>query len=112
MSVITTHVLDTSSGKPGAGINISLHFFKDNNWEIFAEGKTDSDGRIKDLLKAGTIPGKGIYKMKFESGIYFKSKGLRNFYPYVEIIFEIDSDEHYHIPLLLSPFGYSTYRGS
>jgi len=112
MSSITSHVLDTSSGKPASDINICLYFLKDNSWESIAEGKTNNDGRITDLLKTDIKPEKGIYKMKFATGIYFKNQGLRNFYPYVEIIFEIDSDEHFHIPLLLSPFGYSTYRGS
>jgi len=112
MSAITTHVLDTSFGKPAAGINICLHFLKDNSWENIAEGITNNEGRITDLLNNDKIPEKGIYKMTFGTGNYFKDQGIKNFYPYIEIIFEIDSDEHYHIPLLLSPFGYSTYRGS
>ncbi len=111
MSSITTHVLDTSSGRPAGGVKISLHFL-DVNWKELVSGVSNNDGRINDLAKADANLGKGIYKMKFETGPYFKEKGLKNFYPQVEIIFEIDSDEHYHIPLLLSPFGYTTYRGS
>jgi 5-hydroxyisourate hydrolase len=112
MSRISTHILDTSAGKPAAGVNINLSFLNDRSWIDSAEGITDKDGRINSLLNEGTVREKGIYKIKFMTGEYFKNKGLKNFYPYVEIIFEIDSDEHYHIPLLISPFGYSTYRGS
>jgi len=112
MSPVTTHVLDTSSGKPAPEITIILYFFKEDNWDEIASGITNKDGRISDLFKKETSLEKGIYKMKFETGDYFKQRGLKNFYPQVEIIFEIDSDEHYHIPLLLSPFGYTTYRGS
>lgn len=112
MITLTTHILDTNSGKPADGVAISLHFLKDNDWKVLANGITNKDGRISDLVSAGDIPGKGVYKMKFETGSYFREKGIKNFYPHVEITFEIDSDEHYHIPLLLSPFGYTTYRGS
>ncbi len=112
MSQVTTHVLDTSSGKPAEGIRIALSLYKNNSWAELAHGITNKDGRISDLIEDKGKLDKGIYKMNFETGIYFKEKALRNFYPYVEIVFEIDSDEHYHIPLLLSPFGYSTYRGS
>ncbi len=112
MSSLTTHVLDTNSGKPAAGVSISLLFLKDNSWKVLASGVTNKDGRISDLIRAEDLPGNGVYKMKFETGNYFRERGLKNFYPHVEITFEIDGDEHYHIPLLLSPFGYSTYRGS
>ena len=112
MSQITTHVLDTSSGKPAEGIHIKLFFQNKEIWEKLADGITNKDGRIGDLLKDEIKLEKGIYKMEFETGSYFKEKNLKIFYPSVNIIFEIDSNEHYHIPLLLSPFGYSTYRGS
>ncbi|MEP7146828.1 MAG: hydroxyisourate hydrolase [bacterium] len=112
MSSISTHVLDVSSGMPAQGIKISLHLLKENKWNEIASGATNQDGRITDLFKRDNNPGKGIYKMKFETGDYFNEKSIKNFYPQVEIIFELDSDDHYHIPLLLSPFGYTTYRGS
>lgn len=112
MSRISTHILDTSAGKPADGVNISISFLNDRSWIDSGEGITDKDGRISSLLDESTERKKGIYKIKFMTGDYFKNKGLKNFYPYVEIIFEIDSNEHYHIPLLISPFGYSTYRGS
>jgi 5-hydroxyisourate hydrolase len=112
MSQITTHVLDTSIGKPAKGIEIKLFQKNNSDWKEIATGVTNSDGRITDLLEKGIIAEKGIYKINLGVGNYFKEKKIKNFYPYVEIIFEIDSDEHYHIPLLLNPFGYSTYRGS
>lgn len=112
MSRITTHVLDTSSGRPASGISIQLYVNITGRWKLTAEGKTNENGRIGDLLKQDEILPNGIYKMKFETELYFKEKHIKSFYPYVEIIFQIDSDEHYHIPLLLSPYGYSTYRGS
>lgn len=112
MSPITTHVLDTSSGRPASGIGIQLYVNNNGSWKLTAEGKTNENGRIGDLLKQDEILQNGIYKMKFETDSYFSEKKVKSFYPYVEIIFEIDSDEHYHIPLLLSPYGYSTYRGS
>lgn len=112
MSRITTHVLDTSSGKPAEGIRITLTYFKDDAWSELAAGVTNKDGRITDLISDKMKLDNGIYKMNFETGVYFKGKEIKNFYPYIEIVFEIRSDEHYHIPLLLSPFGYTTYRGS
>ena len=77
-----------------------------------ARGQTNEDGRIANLLNEDKILQKGIYKMRFETKLYFDQKGMATFYPYVEIVFDIQTGEHYHIPLLLSPFGYSTYRGS
>ena len=76
------------------------------------KGITNKDGRIPDLLAKGTLLDLGIYKMKFEVKAYFDRDGINSFYPYVEIVFDITTQEHYHIPLLLNPFGYSTYRGS
>lgn len=112
MSRITTHVLDTSEGKPAAGIKIVLFHSENNNWKEVTAGVTNNDGRISDLLKDNKKLTKGIYKLIFETGLYFRQKKLSSLYPYVEIVFEISDEEHYHIPLLLSPFGYTTYRGS
>lgn len=112
MSPITTHILDTSEGKPAQGVKIKLYCSENENWKSIAEGVTDKDGRIKDLLNENEKLQKGIYKMIFETGFYFSQKDMKSFYPYVEIVFEISDEEHYHIPLLLSPFGYTTYRGS
>lgn len=112
MSQLTTHVLDTSSGKPAGDIEVNLYFSENNSWTKLAAGVTNIDGRISNLLDNNLKLAYGTYKMVFETGEYFKTKGTKYFYPRVEIIFEISSEEHYHIPLLLSPFGYITYRGS
>jgi 5-hydroxyisourate hydrolase len=112
MSRITTHILDTTKGKPAEGITIILYSGENDEWTELARGKTNSDGRITDLLNKEDLLHFGIYKMRFETKDYFDKDQIKTFYPYVEIIFEIVSDQHYHIPLLLNPFGYSTYRGS
>ena len=113
MSRITSHILDTSAGRPAEGIYAELSVMSNSGeWELLTSGKSDRDGRIKDLLNDNIKIQNGIYKMKFITKDYFKKNKIRCFYPYVEIVFEIDTEEHYHIPLLLSPFGYSTYRGS
>ncbi|MDQ6903053.1 MAG: hydroxyisourate hydrolase [Bacteroidota bacterium] len=111
MSQVTTHVLDTSQGKPARGVKIILSNWEEE-WQTMAGGSTDNDGRIMDLLEKNVALRKGIYKLKFETKSYFDVQGIATFYPYVEIIFEIKDGEHYHVPLLLNPFGYSTYRGS
>jgi len=113
MSQITTHVLDTSKGRPAAGISIELFCHMDNNWSSLAQGTTNTDGRIAGLLDDDVTLEAGIYRMHFNTGDYFKNKAEKAFYPYVEIVFELEGDgSHYHIPLLLSAYGYSTYRGS
>ena len=112
MSKITTHILDTTKGRPAQGVTIVLYQGGNDEWSEMARGITNADGRITDLLKKDIILQQGIYKMRFETKDYFDRDGITTFYPYVEIIFEIWRDEHYHIPLLLNPFGYSTYRGS
>jgi 5-hydroxyisourate hydrolase len=112
MSQLTTHILDTTRGKPAQGVSIILFQQENNSWAELVKGITNADGRIPNLLPKETILEPGIYKMKFEVMAYFEKAGIVSFYPYVEIVFDITTKEHYHIPLLLSPFGYSTYRGS
>lgn len=112
MSQITTHVLDTSIGKPGEGIHIQLQENKDNVWTTIAEGTTNSDGRISNLLDESTVLPPAIYRMLFDTGNYFIKQGKDAFYPIVIIYFQVSDESHYHIPLLLNPFGYTTYRGS
>lgn len=112
MSRITTHILDTTKGKPVQGIAVVLYQQQNNDWTEIAKGITDNDGRITDLLSREETLALGIYKMRFLTKAYFDQLHTPTFYPYVEITFEITAREHYHIPLLLSPFGYSTYRGS
>lgn len=111
-SQITTHVLDTSKGFPGAGILVRLQSKKNDQWQSLAVGLTDSDGRIGDLLPAWKILAPDDYQIVFETGDYFKKCGAKGFYPEVSIQFTVFDESHYHVPLLLNPFGYSTYRGS
>ncbi|MCA9238346.1 MAG: 2-oxo-4-hydroxy-4-carboxy-5-ureidoimidazoline decarboxylase [Planctomycetales bacterium] len=115
MSPLTTHVLNTHLGQPAAGVAITLELaepFAAGEWRELAHGVTNHDGRIPDLLPPDSLV-KGRYRMTFATGAYFAAQGVDHFYPQVTVEFEIDHPgEHYHVPLLLSPFGYSTYRGS
>lgn len=108
-SQITTHVLDTSVGKPGKDITIKL---TTASGEIISQGLTNSDGRIGDLLAPERTLAPGNYKIIFDTGNYFSSNNLKGFYPEVDIHFTTTDDSHYHVPLLINPFGFSTYRGS
>ena len=113
MSQITTHVLDTSKGTPAEGIKITLQSPVGNDqWKNITHGITNSDGRITEFLSADQSIEPGVYRMLFETKAYFDKNNTEGFYPYVPIVFEIFDTEHYHIPLLLNPYGYSTYRGS
>lgn len=114
MRAITTHVLDTTSGRPGAGIPVVLERNTHSaGWQAIAEGMTDIDGRLNDLLSPREAFLPGHYRLKFETGPYFLLQNIECFFPQITIGFVVkDPVQHYHIPLLLSPFGYSTYRGS
>jgi 5-hydroxyisourate hydrolase len=117
MSQLTTHILDTAKGKPAEGVTVFL-FQQDPTdpitaaWRQIAIGTTNSDGRIPDLLQENVVLEDGVYKLKFETKEYFEKQAIQTFYPFIEITFMITGEEHYHVPLLLNPFGYSTYRGS
>ncbi len=114
MSPITTHILDTSLGRPAEGIFVTLdqHNDDDESWETLAVGVTNGDGRIADLLERAPLSS-GTYRLIFALTQYFELQKIKSFYPQVTIEFQIvDPAQHYHVPLLLSPFGYSTYRGS
>jgi len=112
MSQITTHILDTSKGKPAQGVEIQLEKQTQNGWEIISKGTTDDDGRIGDLLGVKQVLERGVYRMVFATGKYFARQKIESFYPEVVVIFNLFDASHYHVPLLLNPFGYSTYRGS
>jgi len=112
MSQITTHILDTTKGRPVPDVAIMLYSYANDIWTEMVQGKTDENGRITDLLPVEKILEKGIYKLRFETKDYFDKQGMQTFFPFIEIVFNIQSSEHYHVPLLLNPFGYSTYRGS
>ena len=111
-SQLTTHVLDTSIGKPGKDITIRMKRLDGGLWQTFAQGVTNDDGRIPDLIPPGKILENGNYKLVFETRSYFEMQKIKGFYPEVEIQFTVFDDNHYHVPLLINPFGYSTYRGS
>ncbi|XP_033631313.1 5-hydroxyisourate hydrolase-like isoform X1 [Asterias rubens] len=113
-SPLTTHVLDTALGRPAQNLAIDVSYQRSESQEfdVIARGKTNSDGRAPNLLTQAQFIA-GVYKIKFDTGSYFKSIQTVGFYPYVEIVFEIHNpNQHYHVPLLLSPYSYSTYRGS
>lgn len=111
-SPITTHVLDTSYGRPACGVAVKLSKWDGSDLVQLATGMTDKDGRIADLLEPGSLT-PGIYRLCFETSAYYDAAELYCFYPSVQIEFRVDDpDQHYHVPLLLSPFGFSTYRGS
>ncbi len=112
MSAITTHVLDTSLGKPATGVPALLEKQAGPGaWSEAGRGVTDTDGRISDLLKNPLEA--GVYRLTFDTAAYFQARNTPGFYPRVVIVFEVrNAGQHHHVPLLLSPFGYSTYRGS
>jgi len=111
-SPITTHVLDTAQGCPARGMAVKLELQDRGAWLELAAGQTDADGRLMDLLAPGRLETRA-YRLTFDTGAYFRAAGRPAFYPRVEVTFEVSApDEHHHIPLLLSPFGFSTYRGS
>lgn len=113
MSAITTHVLDTSRGRPAQNVAIVLERVEGGTSHVLGRGATDADGRLRDLLPAGQPVQPGTYRLTFHTAAYFAASGVDAFYPEVAILFEVRAaGEHYHVPLLLNPFGYSTYRGS
>lgn len=113
MTGITTHVLDTSRGRPAAGVQVTLAVRGgDRKWTDIASVPTDADGRAPNLLPENVENASGTYRLRFELGEYFSAQQVATFYPYVQIVFTVRDDGHYHVPLLVSPFGYSTYRGS
>jgi 5-hydroxyisourate hydrolase len=110
---ISTHILDTELGRPATEVAVSLARLMDGAWIVVNESTTDTDGRCKYLLPEGVALLAGIYRVHFATASYYTSKGLKGLYPYVEVVFEItDGGQHYHIPLLLTANGYTTYRGS
>lgn len=113
MSQITTHILDTSLGLPAANVPVRLEKpYSGYQWEIIASGITNADGRVPNLLPNESPLEPGTYRLVFEIEDYFLDGGRKSFYPFIPIVFEVFDSSHYHVPLLLNPFGYSTYRGS
>lgn len=110
MSQITTHVLDAAFGVPARGVTVALQKRSPEGWSAVGKGQTDEDGRIPELGPQRVEP--GVYRLTFATGDYFATSGRRTFYPEVVVSFEVTGPEKYHVPILLSPFAYSTYRGS
>jgi 5-hydroxyisourate hydrolase len=113
MSQITTHVLDISEGRPAANVPVLLEVEDvGTGWKQVSRAETDKDGRVGNLVSQASLV-EGTYRLTFDTHSYFASRKVKALYPSVSIVFSVwDAKEHYHIPLLLSPFGYSTYRGS
>ena len=114
MSTVTTHILDTARGQPGAGIGVTLAVMGlADKWNRLAAANTDAEGRVRSFLPPGKPLEPGTYRLRFDTGAYHAAHGLHAFFPYVDVVFAIrEPGTHFHVPLLLSPFGYSTYRGS
>jgi 5-hydroxyisourate hydrolase len=114
MSAITTHVLDVAQGRPAVGVPVLLEAHPiGGTWTPMASGMTDADGRVQGLLEPHAAVAPGRYRLTFDTAAYFLGQGIDAFFPEVRVVFEVrDSSRPYHVPLLLSPFGYSTYRGS
>ena len=112
MSPITTHILDISVGQPASGVAVALEQKGESGWSSVGQGVTNDDGRVTDLMDEGALSA-GVYRLTFETKAYFDAKNTDTFYPEVVVTFDVEATrEHYHVPLLVSPFGYSTYRGS
>lgn len=111
---ITTHVLDTSLGRPAPNIAVTLEQLDAyGQSRVVGEARTDKDGRARELLAADVQLEPGRYRLNFDTGAYFLATQRETFYPDVTVTFEVrDATQHYHVPLLVSPYGYSTYRGS
>ena len=110
---ISTHVLDTSSGRPAAGVRVCLYRADGAAWAEVSAGDTNADGRIEALLPRGHMAAPGAFRIAFDVAPYFAARGQDTFYTTIAIEFVVrDAAQHHHVPLLLSPFGYSTYRGS
>lgn len=112
MSGITTHILDTAAGSPARGVAITLELERDGAYSEIGRGHTDDDGRCKTLMGERALEA-GTYRISFDTGGYYAGRSADCFFPRVQIEFTVrDAGQHYHVPILLSPFGYTTYRGS
>jgi 5-hydroxyisourate hydrolase len=112
MSGLTTHVLDTARGRPAAGLAVTVEARDGDAWTAVGGGVTDADGRVPGLVAQGKLRA-GVHRLTFATGDWFAAEGIDGFYPEVTVVCRIeDPADHHHVPLLLSPYGYSTYRGS
>jgi 5-hydroxyisourate hydrolase len=108
--MISTHVLDTSRGGPAAGLTVVLEIRSSAGWSRIGSRATDASGRVASFSDAP--PAAGTYRLTFDTGAYHRGAGVTPFFPEVTVTFDVQSGAHYHVPLLLSPYGYSTYRGT
>lgn len=109
---LSTHILDIATGKPAPSVQVGLYKQVAEKWVLVAEQTTDANGRIGSFLPNEQEGNTGIYKLVFFTFPYFEKQGLSSFYPQIEVVFAIADEKHYHVPITVSPFGYSTYRGS
>jgi 5-hydroxyisourate hydrolase len=110
---LSSHILDISTGLPAQNVEVKLEKLNETTktWKSIEQQKTDQNGRIANFLEESKTE-KGIYRLTFLIADYFKSKKTESFYPFIEVVFQIKDDKHYHVPITLSPYGYSTYRGN
>ncbi|APD47938.1 hydroxyisourate hydrolase [Synechococcus sp. CS-602] len=110
---LSVHVLNTQDGLPSAGVEVILERMKGEQWTLLRTARTNAQGRVRDLYPEGTPLEKGTYRVTFKTGEWLKKQGISTFFPKIPVIFSMDGSlDHYHVPLLLSPYGYSTYRGN
>jgi 5-hydroxyisourate hydrolase len=114
MTRISTHVLDTARGAPATDVSVHLERRESSaQWRVVGSARTDQDGRCGQLLRDGEKLPAGIYRLTFDTASYYAAQGVDGLYPIVQVTFSVrDGETHFHIPLLLSPYGYTTYRGS
>ncbi len=110
---LSSHILDISTGTPASSVKVSLHKLNSGNaWVPIATKYTDNNGRINDFLPYKKSSNSGVYKLTFETLDYFRKNKIESFYPFIDVIFTIEDQVHYHVPISISPYGYSTYKGN
>lgn len=114
MSTLSTHILDTARGAPAPGVEVTLAVLSpDEQWQTLGAARTDNDGRIRAFPGVAAPLPPATYRLRFNTAAYHTAQGLQPFFPHVDVVFKLSTAQpHHHIPLLLSPFAYSTYRGS
>lgn len=110
---LSSHILDINTGQPAKDVTIKLYKqTEDGKWVYIAQSITDNNGRVKNFLPEGDQNNHGVYKLCFLVEPYFTKQNVKSFYPFIDVVFEIKDNNHYHVPIVLSPYGYSTYRGN
>ena len=109
---LSSHILNVAQGKPAANVKIKLSKLENDQWKQVDEKLTDENGRIKDFLRQDGKDHRGVYKLTYFTKPYFEKQNQSSFYPFIEVVFELKDNEHYHVPITLSAYGYSTYRGN